>query len=121
MVLGGDVWLLTAIALGGLVPGRDGASMGVSLYGALGHGTQHNMAGAPLLRALRDVLPDDASVCVSETEERLLCTERSRFNHNTFGLRFGKRQGGSRHLRILRRPDSSYLPVPAYSPNLQPT
>uniref|UniRef100_A0A3B3ZH09 Uncharacterized protein n=1 Tax=Periophthalmus magnuspinnatus TaxID=409849 RepID=A0A3B3ZH09_9GOBI len=56
----------------------------------------------PRLRTLRDVLPDDSSVCVSETEERLLCTERSRFNLNTFGLRFGKRHGSPRTIPKTR-------------------
>ncbi|KAK7895692.1 hypothetical protein WMY93_021017 [Mugilogobius chulae] len=147
MVLSGDVWLLTVLALGGLMLGQDGG-MGVPLRGALVHGGMHTADGhtlqllppplqalsslqalpplqalsslqaLPPLRSLRDVLPDDSSVCVSETEERLLCTEHSRYNLNTFGLRFGKRHTGSRH---LRRTSSAHLPVPAYGPKLLPT
>uniref|UniRef100_A0A8C6S5M4 Uncharacterized protein n=1 Tax=Neogobius melanostomus TaxID=47308 RepID=A0A8C6S5M4_9GOBI len=54
----------------------------------------------------------DAGLCVSDTEERLLCSERSRFNANPFGLRFGKRQGGSGRGRNLQR-RTNYLSEPA--------
>ncbi|KAM3858995.1 kisspeptin 2 [Diretmus argenteus] len=122
---------LALVLVCGLILRQDGGSFGASLHGFESSDWTHTIGAARFReisdtkrRDASDIFLEDPNPCFSlrenEDQRQLLCNDqRSKFNFNPFGLRFGKRYNRYLYKGNLKRPRTNkLLPIFLYPSEL---